>query len=585
MSEDDNQSGRSWRGLIKLPELMRGLTGSKARIIEIEAIMVPPHVGASDIIDRLIDILSKDPSSLLERLGKATKRISSALEEAATPDYLWTRAAFQEIADLAKTMTARFPHAHFIGVGHSPSYVVYGIESLSRSGGPDVKTSYVPFSRGFVSPRKLNDAKAKGFSLLRSSPLYLASLAYAAEYRKFLEGFGLHPQTIIDNFDKTGQKAVFIDNVQNGGSITSFLYFLHVWAKELGIDAQKFRKAALCVALTDVPIRECFRIPAQDFSFKITAINISTGLRYALNANFSQDSDRFVPFYYPVEWNGPPVNIEGHNRELVAQIKRMIDDTIRGHLQRDAHFILPATPPASLKQQNMKRVLELMEAFDKSGAAAALSATILDKNKKRAKRPGAAAVPEKPAESLKVEEEIKGSASDSPPAPITDETTAGASPPVETAGTQDEPVTFDYNAAAVALIRAYKALNQELSGRHLGLLKSVEGINPQKRAVPIGLAGRNLRQDPAKMLVDAKNYLVRATVQNGKTIVTPENAVAALQNYEGAQPVDIAITDRWLSTLDDKSVADDVGLPEDVVRGARERVINKIVAALQLARR
>ena len=76
-----------------------------------------------------------------------------------------------------------------------------------------------------------------------------------AAYRKYLKRIKADPQTIVDNFEKTGKKTVITDYICSGKGASSFMEMLGNYAKDLGI-LEAFSKSVQIVGIGSMDYME-----------------------------------------------------------------------------------------------------------------------------------------------------------------------------------------------------------------------------------------------------------------------------------------------------------------------------------------
>jgi len=63
------------------------------------------------------------------------------------------------------------------------------------------------------------------------------------------------------------------------------MHLMFMWARDEGIDFQKFASAVDCIAVTDWACPTVVRVPADNLTIRLSSLMISSGLRNALNGN------------------------------------------------------------------------------------------------------------------------------------------------------------------------------------------------------------------------------------------------------------------------------------------------------------
>ena len=241
----------------------------------------------------------------------------------------WNQETATHAADLVIDLVDRFPNTRFFGVGNSPSYLVYGINHLSQKTGAGIETGYVPFSSRYLVPKLPSHADCSAvFFFHRGLPEFRAAVKHNYIYRKRLASIGLHPQKIMEDFERDRRKTAIMDNIGTGASFASFAHFMYKWARSIKIEPEKFSEALTCIGLTDEPFAERLTIPQARLSIPLSVICIQGSLRYALNSSLSLDIDRFIPPYNPKDWGSPPVDVESVNHDQVVRAKQLICNAI-----------------------------------------------------------------------------------------------------------------------------------------------------------------------------------------------------------------------------------------------------------------
>lgn len=273
---------------------------------------------------------------------------------------IWTSAVIKELVDVSCVMLSRFPNAHFVSVGNSPSYVIYALDLLARSQGLFSRTTYVPFSTGYVTSFGLSSRGTPQllYGIDRASKCYLDSHKYKDEYRRYLQSnLDLYPAHIFNNFEQTGQKTFAVDNLQHGISFTSFMHFMYAYASDCGIDRSAFSNAFSGIGLIgekasrslfgcqEMPPRIC--ILDENFNISYCQLNINDDLRRALNGGVSSDTDRFIPHYAPDEWGNLPQECAPDNMPKI----KIICAKIEKEIQRRSTQRPSGTPLARNKYQ------------------------------------------------------------------------------------------------------------------------------------------------------------------------------------------------------------------------------------------
>lgn len=86
-----------------------------------------------------------------------------------------------------------------------------------------------------------------------------------AAYRKYLKRIKADPQTIVENFEKTGKKTVITDYICSGKGACSFLDIMSHYAEDLGI-LEKFSKSIQFVGIGSIDYMEDLNPYAESIS-------------------------------------------------------------------------------------------------------------------------------------------------------------------------------------------------------------------------------------------------------------------------------------------------------------------------------
>ena len=294
-------------------------------------------------------------SAPLELLGRLLPLLAlQAQILSRKPTYYWNEKTLQEIAALSKTLREEHPNTHFFGIGNSPSYVIYGIDYLSRTqGDAAVETGYIPYSARYLKSVDPRTVAGSLYDFNESSFVYDQVQANQEKYKRYLETLGFHPNKIVDSFLLSSQKTAVVDNMQSGGSFASFIHFMYMWAKELHISEAAFSDAFKCIALTDRCAPLTITLPGLKNSVTLEVVSISSDLRFALNGNMSAETDRFVPHYDAEKWAELPVEVADDNKDNAVKVKQMIEEAIDGRL----HNILALGQPSATAEDNFSNMV------------------------------------------------------------------------------------------------------------------------------------------------------------------------------------------------------------------------------------
>ena len=135
--------------------------------------------------------------------------------------------AFKKIASIATELLHRFPHDNIVCLGRSPMWAVEAahlIKKYDKTKKIKANFQYCAFSGCFY------DLKNNQYQHSETTP----SVEQIHAYRDYLTKNKLDPQYII-KAHKNGQKTIFVEYIQSGRGLISFLSILLNWANELNI--------------------------------------------------------------------------------------------------------------------------------------------------------------------------------------------------------------------------------------------------------------------------------------------------------------------------------------------------------------
>lgn len=243
---------------------------------------------------------------------------------------LWDKKNAQDTVKLGRGLMREYPNTMFCGVGNSPSYLIYAMEKAAVNDNKPVEVRYIPFSGRF-----LERGRPKNGALVYSEVDQVDFSRYQYfknAYRTRLDGMGLSPTAIVARHEDHSTRTAFIDNTQSGTSFMSFNTIMRLWARDQGVE-KEFKSAAPVIALADsdcrvAPVNGHVSIPAFNIDLTAQVVRIPHALRLAMNSNLSDERDRFVPEYPFEAWGRPPADLGRVNKETIAQVKALIDETV-----------------------------------------------------------------------------------------------------------------------------------------------------------------------------------------------------------------------------------------------------------------
>ena len=139
-------------------------------------------------------------------------------------------------------------------LGRSPKWFLNAAQWM-KDGIPPYK--FVAFSKYWYRPDPI-DGMRKINSMTPTDKEIKA-------YRKYLDRIKADPQTIVDNFKKTGKRTVITDYISTGKGVTSFLDVMSNYADEKGI-LEEFSKAIQIVGIGSMDYLETFYHDDEDIS-------------------------------------------------------------------------------------------------------------------------------------------------------------------------------------------------------------------------------------------------------------------------------------------------------------------------------
>jgi hypothetical protein len=258
----------------------------------------------------------------------------------------WWEPVVGEIIKAAEACHNLFPGARFVGVGTSPAYIIHAIEQRWLQGATQTPLNGVecaPFSARFLERAGGNDATLRfALSPEEYAPEeYGAYRAHKGLFRQEMEKCNLNPSTIIDLFETKGIQTVFVDDWQGGGSLTTYIYAMFDWARDLGIDHQRFAEAVSCIGLTNEPLPPKIEIidpanPGNRYTFDLQTVPRSLALQTRINGNCAFLTDRPVDQFSPTDFDKLPPEDERCavvNAPEIAAIRKLIGDGIDAALR------------------------------------------------------------------------------------------------------------------------------------------------------------------------------------------------------------------------------------------------------------
>lgn len=276
----------------------------------------------------------------------------------------WIQKDFDEIAEKAIELHHAYPSSRFVGVGHSPYYLIYALDRLALQTGQDIPTVYVPFSGRYLNGPKdrKNNGEAYQYTIQHDYPWdgrniqqYSLIQRQTPLYRAVLENFDLSPKKIVSDWKENARQTTLVDNVQSGTGYASFIHFMHNWAEDEGIDKDDFSTALQCVALVSkrdgrsVESSRIIEIPEVGFSRPIAVISISEDLRGSLNSNVISGADRPFSEYNAYFWDFQPDHTINYSTQgIVKVIMAGIGAAINNKVAKEHHPYLPKSVSAFL---------------------------------------------------------------------------------------------------------------------------------------------------------------------------------------------------------------------------------------------
>lgn len=205
------------------------------------------------------------------------------------------------VIEVAETLNNLYPNNVIVSLGQSPAYIVKTADFLSKfKNKSSNEYKYLAFSGRFLSKHE----KGRQFFL----PSYKGSIPTPEQlnkYENYLKLLLLNPASIVSQFQKNKQPIVFVEYIQSGESLASFIYTLMSIAAREGVDLTQL-KAAIIIHSFQPLINhgwpEIKQISAPPYSIKINNTQIVDNDLMVGLANADQFNDRLVAHYSVDNW-------------------------------------------------------------------------------------------------------------------------------------------------------------------------------------------------------------------------------------------------------------------------------------------
>jgi len=240
------------------------------------------------------------------------------------------------VIELAKELLNKHPKASIFCLGQSFAWPIRTAQLLASTKCEKKYIQFIPFSGRFynASSNAASDVTRRYFLSSSLRP------KYEKKYRTVLTKLNLHPQTIIDKYQKLNEKSVVFEYINRGESLASFISVLFLWAKELCVESDL--KKALEVNLIYPKYYRLTNIVLPNDGISITCIryheDLNCIMRFLANgdAELTPKSFRLVPPYKCNHWNEPPEKFKPNNHENVSKIEKKLTLAIKNYSKKDS---------------------------------------------------------------------------------------------------------------------------------------------------------------------------------------------------------------------------------------------------------
>jgi hypothetical protein len=266
----------------------------------------------------------------------------------------WSDYILDRAVNYAYELTQKYPDAHLVSVGQSPSWIIYAAAQIRKARGEDEQVSFLPFSGRFMTRAVSDDYPAYMLSDNRPTADNLS------HYFNFMSEKGVCPPSIAARFNEAGRQTVFIDYSCTGQGLASFLHLcLEAQRRVDNQDVQRTaRKATLFHALTNegAQLHNEPRILVQSAQKRfvgvdLQSLHIDAGSYFVNLAGFRGEegghlgSDRLVPSY-DISKTGKNVLLPTENDARIKLVKRKFDDKVSSFLDKQRRKALKAAAPS-----------------------------------------------------------------------------------------------------------------------------------------------------------------------------------------------------------------------------------------------
>lgn len=128
----------------------------------------------------------------------------------------------QQIVDWAYEMQDRFPDEHLVSIGQSPAWILRTVSMIRKMRGEKVNLTYVPFTGGFVTRDKSEDACLKDEMIFGPKAEWERNQSELPYYYDFLKNLNMHPDQLMARM-ASGEKLVFAEMIIGANGLASFL--------------------------------------------------------------------------------------------------------------------------------------------------------------------------------------------------------------------------------------------------------------------------------------------------------------------------------------------------------------------------
>lgn len=256
---------------------------------------------------------------------------------------------FNMIAKSAINMILNYPGQTLVSIGQSPAWLLKAVDMMPT----ECKTLYIPFS-GHSHIPVLQDGSRDYDADEKKAVIYeidksITELYYSREigYRQKLEEIGLSPNGIKD----LGAKIIFMDFINTGSGLASFLSLFLRWGKELQIKHEDLLQKVDIVILNHDSLLKQMNVEGINIEcegFIASNLPFTDIITMLANGNdLGKLSDRLIPRYQHHDWGTPLDELE--NEEFIHHLSQKLGESVMEEyisyaLSNIPHDRITATP-------------------------------------------------------------------------------------------------------------------------------------------------------------------------------------------------------------------------------------------------